>query len=78
MNKFYLIVLVLLSALKSFSQLASGKVTRFIIKAKASRNSGGESPNRKVSVYLPPGCDKGIKRFPLIDYTHGFMGTDRY
>jgi hypothetical protein len=76
MNKFYLIVFALLITQHSFSQVNAGKVTSFTINAKSLQNTGGENPNRKVSVYLPPNYDKGSKRFPVIYYMHGFMGTD--
>ena len=76
MNKCYLILFVLLIIQKSFSQSTLGKVTTFTINAKTLQNNGGENPNRKVSVYLPPDYEKGNKRFPVIYYMHGFMGTD--
>ncbi len=60
----------------SSGQLNSGKVVSFSINAKTLQNSGGENPNRKVSVYLPPNYETGSKRFPVIYYLHGFMGTD--
>jgi enterochelin esterase-like enzyme len=67
---------VLLFTQKSFSQTTSGKLTNFTINAKTLQNDGGENKNRNVSVYLPPGYEKGNKRFPVIYYLHGFMGTD--
>lgn len=54
----------------------SGKVVSFVINAKTLQNTGGENPKRKVSVYLPPDYDQAGKRFPVIYYLHGFMGTD--
>jgi S-formylglutathione hydrolase FrmB len=76
MNKYYLFLFVLLITQKSFSQATSGKLTSFTINAKTLQNNGGENQNRKVSVYLPPGYEKDNKRFPVIYYMHGFMGTD--
>lgn len=76
MKKYYLLLAVLIIATQSFSQGTSGKVVSFTINAKALQNTGGEDPNRKVSVYLPPGYDETNKRFPVIYYLHGFMGTD--
>jgi S-formylglutathione hydrolase FrmB len=76
MNKFYLTLLVLLIAQPSFSQVTPGKVTSFTINVKTLQNTGGENTHRKVSVYLPPGYEKSNKRFPVIYYLHGFMGTD--
>ncbi|PZR30668.1 MAG: esterase, partial [Azospira oryzae] len=76
MNNYCLIIFALLICQQSFSQSGSGKVTTFTINAKTLQNTGGENPNRKVSVYLPAGYEKGSKRFPVIYYLHGFMGTD--
>ncbi|WP_336514719.1 alpha/beta hydrolase [Pollutibacter soli] len=73
--KKFLLVLFLVADLGLYAQ-QSGKVVSFIINAKTLQNSGGENPNRKVSVYLPPGYDQPGKRFPVIYYLHGFMGTD--
>lgn len=77
MNRsFFLLFFISLIALHSYGQTGTGKVTSFIINAKTLQNTGGENPNRKVSVYLPPDYEKGNKRFPVIYYMHGFMGTD--
>ena len=76
MLKYYTLVVLVLICLRSEGQRNSGKVVSFVITAKTLRNTGGEDPNRKVSVYLPPDYDAGSKRFPVIYYLHGFMGTD--
>ena len=76
MNKYCLIIFAFLIFQESFGQTPSGKVTSFMINARTLQNKGGENPNRKVSVYLPPDYDKSKKRFPVIYYMHGFMGTD--
>ncbi|HZB12457.1 MAG TPA: alpha/beta hydrolase-fold protein [Chryseolinea sp.] len=60
----------------SICQIKPGTVQSFFIKAKTLQNSAGENTNRKVSVYLPPDYDSDGKRFPVIYYLHGFMGTD--
>jgi pimeloyl-ACP methyl ester carboxylesterase len=57
-------------------QIPAGRVVSFIIQAKTLQNSGGENPNRKVSVYLPPGYEQSGKRFPVIYYLHGYSATD--
>ena len=76
MKKYCFLVAALLIFQISSGQLNSGKVVSFSINAKTLQNSGGENPNRKVSVYLPPNYETGSKRFPVIYYLHGFMGTD--
>ncbi len=74
--KKWLIVLVLLLSVRAQAQIAAGKVVSFVLQSKALQNTGGENPNRKVSVYLPPNYDKSKQRYPVIYYLHGFMGTD--
>src|SRR4249919_824903 len=60
----------------AFSQIPAGTiVTRFINSAYL-QNTGGENPNRRISVYLPPGYDQLNKRYPVIYYLHGFMNND--
>ncbi len=58
------------------SQNVSGTVSRKIVNSDYLKNTGGENPNRKISVYLPPGYEQSKKRYPVIYYLHGFMGTD--
>ncbi len=74
MKKLFVALLVLLT-LQTYAQ-QTGKVVSFILQSKSLQNTGGENPNRKVSVYLPPDYDQPGKRFPVIYYLHGFMGTD--
>lgn len=74
MKKIFLALLVLVASQAIAQQ--SGKVVSFTLKSKSLQNSGGENPNRKVSVYLPPDYGQAGKRFPVIYYLHGFMGTD--
>ncbi|MBK9511615.1 MAG: esterase family protein [Cytophagaceae bacterium] len=69
-----LIFITLHLSLISFAQ--TGKVVSFTINSKALQNKGGEDPNRKVSVYLPPNYDASTQRYPVIYYLHGFMGKD--
>lgn len=69
-----LILITLHLSLISFAQ--TGKVVSFTINSKALQNIGGEDPNRKVSVYLPPNYDTSTQRYPVIYYLHGFMGKD--
>ncbi|MDX2069265.1 MAG: alpha/beta hydrolase [Haliscomenobacter sp.] len=63
-------------AYPSFSQNNSGKIVTQIIQSKALQNPGGENPNRRISVYLPPQYEQNNQRYPVIYYLHGFMGTD--
>ncbi len=73
---FFVLLVAVLIVHESNGQINAGKVTTFTINAKSLHNKGGENPNRKVSVYLPPQYETSNKRFPVIYYMHGFMGTD--
>ena len=76
MRRCILLLTVLLIGLSAHSQTGYGKIVTRIIHSEYLRNSGGENPNRRISVYLPPGYDQSASRYPVIYYLHGFMGTD--
>jgi enterochelin esterase-like enzyme len=40
------------------------------------KNTGGENPTRRVTIYLPPGYDLTTNRYPVIYYLHGFTWND--
>jgi S-formylglutathione hydrolase FrmB len=73
MKKIFTLIILLLTTY-TFAQ--TGKVVSFVLNSKALQNTGGEDPNRKVSVYLPPNYDASSQRYPVIYYLHGFMGKD--
>lgn len=75
MKKLFLLITFHLS-LFIFAEAQTGKVVSFTLNSKALQNTGGEDPNRKVSVYLPPNYDASTQRYPVIYYLHGFMGKD--
>ena len=60
----------------AISQNVQGTVVTRTINSTYLQNTGGENPNRRISVYLPPGYDQSNKRYPVIYYLHGFMGND--
>lgn len=66
----------LLLTCSAVSQSTSGTVVRNVIASSFLQNTGGENPNRQVSVYLPPDYEKSHQRYPVIYYLHGFTGTD--
>jgi S-formylglutathione hydrolase FrmB len=76
MKRYFLLLAAVLVLHVSTAQTNSGKVVNFFITGKTLQNTGGENTKRKVSVYLPPNYEAGNKRFPVIYYLHGFMGTD--
>jgi S-formylglutathione hydrolase FrmB len=76
MKKLLLIWLIGCMALFAQGQTI-GSVERIVIQSKTLENSGGENPERHVSIYLPPNYEKSEERFPVIYYLHGFMGDDQ-
>lgn len=56
----------------------NGTVLRVKVHAKALEgNLEGDSPNRDVSIYLPPGYDSAPhRRYPVLYMLHGFTNTD--
>lgn len=71
-----LVAFLLVSQIIAVSCAQSGKVVSFVLNSKALQNTGGENPNRKVSVYLPPNYEATGRRYPVVYYLHGFMGKD--
>ena len=69
---FFTVILVKIA----FSQNISGSVVTKIINSTYLQNKGGENPNRRISVYLPPGYDQSKQRYPVIYYLHGFLNND--
>lgn len=63
--------------LLSFYSQSQGRLERKEMKAASLENNpAGESANRMVSVYLPPGYDKSGTRYPVIYFLHGFSTSD--
>jgi enterochelin esterase-like enzyme len=60
---------VFLAALVS----AQGRVEeKTFLAASLQNNKGGEDPNRKLLIYLPPGYDNSTQRYPTLYFLHGF------
>jgi enterochelin esterase-like enzyme len=76
MHKIICLVFTLLLVQIARSQNAQGTVVIKVINSEYLKNTGGENPDRRISVYLPPGYEQTNKRYPVIYYLHGFMGTD--
>jgi S-formylglutathione hydrolase FrmB len=72
------ILLLLFTALIVFSQAQAqkGRVQVERINAPSLKNTGGENPQRRVSIYLPPGYDNSTQRYPVIYFLHGFAWSD--
>src|ERR1700730_14884626 len=41
-------------------------------------NLEGDSPDRDVTIYLPPGYDATRNRYPVVYLLHGYLFTDQY
>ncbi len=76
MKNLLAVLISLLTVTITIGQTASGTVVEKVIRSTELQNTGGENPNRKISVYLPPGYEQSNQRYPVIYYLHGFMGTD--
>lgn len=74
--KTVLTFLLLLAAIGGNAQVGKGTVVVTHINAPSLQNSGGENPDRRVSVYLPPGYNGNSSRYPVIYYLHGFLWSD--
>ncbi|HEX8164044.1 MAG TPA: alpha/beta hydrolase-fold protein [Pyrinomonadaceae bacterium] len=72
----WLSLLTLLSASSALAQ--TGRLVREVVHgASLERNATGESPDRRVSVYLPPGYDTATtKRYPVVYLLHGIGDAD--
>jgi pimeloyl-ACP methyl ester carboxylesterase len=56
----------------------SNRVQSFYIKSEALKNHPlGESDNRNIKVYLPPGYYDSDKRYPCIYFLHGFTTSNK-
>jgi len=76
MKKAIVVLFAIILIKNACSQNASGTLVTKVVHATYLQNSGGENPDRRISVYLPPNYDKSKQRYPVIYYLHGFMGTD--
>ena len=76
MNKIVCLLISLILVKITICQNISGTVVTKVINSVYLKNTGGENPERRISVYLPPGYDQSKQRYPVIYYLHGFMGND--
>ncbi|WP_460976590.1 alpha/beta hydrolase [Spirosoma knui] len=75
---FLLSAVGLIATTPAYSQGKTGKVERIKVHGKGLEgNLAGDSPDRNVSIYLPPsyGTDKN-RRYPVIYFLHGFTDSD--
>lgn len=75
MKPIFLFLALLAISPLSFAQQGEGRVIVDSIYSSHLENQFGESPTRKVSVYLPPDYDQSSQRYPVIYYLHGYTGN---
>ncbi len=73
MKSAILFIYIFLNSIFVYTQNSTGQVITEVIHSKALEHQVEDSPDRKVSIYLPPGYDMAITRYPVIYYLHGFM-----
>lgn len=77
MKKFLLFCLFAFALNSSGYAQSDGRVERVLLQSTSLINSGGENPERHVSVYLPPNYDtEKNQHYPVIYYLHGFQNND--
>jgi S-formylglutathione hydrolase FrmB len=70
------LILVSSSVLSTYAQ--EGTISRETIRARSLENNvTGESIERGVSIYLPPGYETSSKRYPVIYLLHGIGDNDQ-
>src|SRR5215471_1785682 len=75
---FILSVLLLLAATCLAADHGRGQLLYITVHSSAlEHNRVGDSPDRDVSIYLPPGYDSGTRRYPVLYLLHGYTGNDR-
>ncbi len=66
------------AALPQATPAAAGTVVNETVHSAALEgNLLGNSPDRNVTIYLPPGYAKGTTRYPVVYLLHGFLGTNK-
>jgi len=74
----FAVALVLVIGVSGRGAKPHGQVIQIQVHSAAlERNPVGDSPDRDVSIYLPPGYDSGTRRYPVLYLLHGYTGTDR-
>ena len=76
MNKIICLLISFATINVAICQNTAGTIITRVINSNYLQNTGGENPNRRISVYLPPGYEQSKQRYPVIYYLHGFMGND--
>lgn len=76
----FIFVVFLFLAIAAFARdpKPHGQVTQITVHSAAlEHNHVADSPDREVSVYLPPGYESSAQRYPVVYLLHGYTATDR-
>lgn len=82
MKRRYAIVsaIIFLATLFAFARDSGGHgtvVQTMVHSQSLEHNHLNESPDREISIYLPPGYEAGTRRYPVLYLLHGYTGTNR-
>lgn len=77
MKKVFVVLVMTITCGTLYAQLTGGTIIRKKFTATSLlSNQVGESPERNVSVYLPPGYESSTQSYPVIYFLHGYTGND--
>lgn len=76
MRKYVLLFVMIQMVYLAQGQIPQGKLIYDHLYSALLENTGGEETTRRVSIYLPPGYDKVVDRYPVIYYLHGITQRD--
>ncbi|MEO5501766.1 MAG: alpha/beta hydrolase-fold protein [Ginsengibacter sp.] len=76
MKKQITILLILFISLNVHGQDTSKIEVKMLFSPSLQDNKGGEDPNRRLTIYLPPGYEKSNEQYPVIYFLHGFASND--
>ena len=69
--------IIILLTFCTVAAVGQGKIiTRKFLAPSLQNNKGGEDPNRRLTIYLPPDYEKSNKRYPVLYFLHGFATDD--
>lgn len=76
MKKQLTFLLILFIGLHVHGQDTSKVEIKMLFAPSLQNNKGGEDPNRRLTIYLPPGYEKSKLQYPVIYFLHGFASND--
>lgn len=77
MKKQLISLLLLFATLQACAQLSGEVETKHFIAPSLQNNKGNEDPDRRITIYLPPGYEKSNERYPVIYFLHGYASDDK-